>query len=457
MNTKAHISICLILLCTICLSCEKLIEVELPNNQIISSQVFQDTQTADAALANLYAGLRDTAPLAGTANSTGALLGTYTDDLDSFSPVANSVYDIFQNQQLDTNIILQSYWASTYQLIYRANAIIEGIETSIAIPQNDKNRIKGEALLIRSILHFYLHQIYGDIPYVTITDYQINKSLSKTAETDVLPKIENDLNQSVALLADAYRNSERIYLNKKVAELMLAKIYLLQNRNADAESVLKNIVQSPLYQFENDINKVFLKTGGHILWQLKPANSGDPTKEALTYYFSGAAPSGYALSQNLLNIFAATDLRKINWMASVTVGSNTWYRANKYKNRTNNNTEYSIVFRLEEVYLLLAETLVKQNKLVEALPYVNATRSRAGLTTLINVNSQSTLLNEILLESRKEFFTEMGHRFLDLKRYGRLSDLTSAKPNWKTYHNRWPLPQKELLLNSNLNPQNPGY
>lgn len=144
-------------------------------------------------------------------------------------------------------------------------------------------------------------------------------------------------------------------------------------------------------------------------------------------------------------------------MSEVKVGGNTWYRADKYKVRSGNTTEFSIVFRLEEVYLLLAEALAQQDKITEALPYINATRMRAKLDALSQPISKNILLNEILLELRKEFFTETGHRFFDLKRLNRLGDLTHTKPNWKNFHQLWPLPEKELLLNPNLNPQNNGY
>ncbi len=217
------------------------------------------------------------------------------------------------------------------------------------------------------------------------------------------------------------------------------------------------ITQSSLYQFENDLSKVFTKTGSHILWQLKPKNSGDATQEVSAYYFINAVPSNYALSKNLVDNFSTGDQRKNQWMATVTVGQNTWYRAAKYKNLTNNTTEYSVIFRLEEVYLLLAETLTQQDKLADALPFLNATRQRATLSALVMPISKQSLLNEILLENRKEFFTEMGHRFLDLKRMNRLGELLPFKTNWKNYHSLWPLPQKELLLNPNLNPQNTGY
>ncbi len=456
---KTHLSIYTILallLLKVTLSCEKMLEVDVPENQIPTESVFETVQTANAALAELYAGLWNSSPLAG--NQTGRLLGSYTDDLTYYGTNSTTgLFDIFQNQQIDSNAAISTYWSSAYKLVYISNAILEGTEKSSTIPVSEKQRIKGEALLVRSILFFYLQQIFGDIPYPTSTAYQINQSLSKIPSSEVLSRLENDLNSSISSLTDTYRSTERIIPNRKVAELMLAKIYMLQSRWNDAESKLRTITQSSLYQSENDLSKVFTKTGSHILWQLKPKNNGDATQEVTAYYFTGAAPSNYALSQNLVNVFTPGDQRKNLWMATVTVGQNTWYRPAKYKALTNNTTEYSVVFRLEEVQLLLAEALAQQDKSAEALPYLNATRQRATLPALLMPISKQTLLNEILLEDRKEFFTEMGHRFLDLKRMNRLNDLLPTKTNWKSYHSLWPLPQKELLLNPNLNPQNTGY
>ncbi|REC60146.1 RagB/SusD family nutrient uptake outer membrane protein [Chryseobacterium pennae] len=457
-NTITYI-LFLILLQYFFVSCEKMIDVDLPQNQIPSEQVFEDVQTADAALAALYSGLWDNSPLAG--DQTGKLLGTYTDDLSYYATTStNGILDLYQNNHTDSNAAVYAYWASAYQKIYMANAVIEGIEQSVSLSTADRNRLKGEALLIRTMLFFYLQQIYGDIPMPTTTDYNINKVLPKTSSNEALTKIEADLNIVINLISDYYHNPERIFPNKKVAELMLAKVYMAQNTPAkwvEAEILLKNIIQSPLYTFQNDVTKVFTKTGTHILWQLKPKNPGDAVKEASIYYFTGAAPSSFALSQDLVNAFPAGDLRKQSWMTPITVGGNIWYRAEKYKNRSNNTTEYSVVFRLEEVYLLLAEALAQQDKLTEALPYLNKTKQRAGLVAITNPVSKENLLSEILSENRKEFFTEFGHRFFDLKRLNKLQTLQATKPNWKEFHRIFPIPQKEILLNANLNPQNAGY
>lgn len=437
-------------------SCEKMVEVDLPANQIASQQVYADVQTADAALAGIYAGLYSNSLLSG--DRMGLLLSLYTDDLDFFAPTAtNGMMELYSNQLIPTNAVVYTQWSGAYQLIYSCNAIIEGIERSASVSAADKARIKAEAQLIRSILLYYLQQLFGDIPYPVTTDYKVNQSLPKLARAEVLQKLETHLSESTTVLPDAYRNPERIFLNRKGAQLMLAKVFLEQKRWSEAEVLLKGIINAGSYSVQNDLSKTFKKSGTHILWQLKPANSGDATKEVVAYYFDFIPPYNYALSPDLMAAFSAGDLRKAAWTKPVTVGSNTWYRAYKYKNLTGNTDEYSIVFRIEEVYLLLAETLARQDRTAEALLYLNPICTRAGLAPVTGPMTEAALLDEIVRESRVEFFTEMGHRFFDLKRADRLNVLVTKKPNWKPHFTLWPVPEKELLLNPNLKPQNSGY
>ena len=436
-------------------SCENMIDVDLPNNQIVANQVFEDVQTSNAALAALYGSLRDNSILSGT--SAGALLGTYTDDLDAYTLTdINGIYGLYNNQPSDTNTIVYSTWANAYQNIYTANAIIEGANLSQSLSIAEKQRISAEAIFVRAILMYFLQRIYGDVPFPTSTDYNINRSLSKKPSKEILADLEKDFLYVSGILTDNYRSAERIFPNKKTAQLMLAKIYMLEKKWNEAEAILKLVVRCPLYPFQNDINKVFIKTEGHIIWQLKTQSATEATKEATLYYFSNTAPSMYALANDLVNALDNTDLRKQLWMTKVVANNRSFYRPNKYKNIANNTTEYSIVFRVEEAYLLLAETLAQQNKIDESLIYLNPTRERAGLLP-VGAMSKENLLNEILAENRREFFTEMGHRFLDLKRMNQLNNLLGSKPNWKSFHELWPLPQRELLINNNLYPQNNGY
>ncbi len=447
---------CLVLL--LLAACDKLVEVDFPSSQVSTEQVFEDVQTANAALSGLYADLRDQSVITGAGYYTAStLLASYADEVDCYTNDQNGVVDIYQNQQQESNTVIASVWTKAYAQVYYANSIIQGVEQSTALRDQNKKQIKGEALLLRSLIYFYLQQLFGDIPYTTSLDYEYNRTLSKTDASDILVMLEADVTEVVGLLEDKYRDAERIYPNRKAAQLLLARIYLLRNEWAQAELVAKTILESSLYEFQEDINEVFHKSGTHIFWQLKPQNNNGATQEAAFYYFSSAAPHAYALTGDLLNTFSGEDLRKQLWIGEVTHNGNNWYRPYKYKNLDGtNNNEYSIIFRLEELYFIMAEAMAKQNRIEEALPYLNATRERAGLDTFTSLSGDD-FIDELLIEKRREFFTEFGHRFIDLKRMDRLDVLSSLKPNWKVSKQVWPLPQKEILLNPNLLPQNSGY
>ncbi|SDQ99458.1 SusD family protein [Chryseobacterium soldanellicola] len=439
-------------------SCEKLIETDFPNNQLATELVFEDEQTAEAALAGLYSGLWNNSVISGTADGAGLALGTYTDDITCVSTTgSNGIVDVYNNQLLATNTSASSIWNNAYQQIYMANSIIEGVEKSKSLSLQVKDRITGEALFIRCLQYFYLYQIYGEVPYTDTTDYVYNTTLARMPMNEFLTKLETDLSEAVNLMPSTYRNAERIYANRSVGYVLLAKLKMNLGKWQESEVLCQTILQTSGFTFQSDLSKVFLKSSPHIIWQLKPKNNNDPTKEAGVYNFV-SAPGAFILNPDLINSFAANDLRRQHYFTAVSFGSQVNYKQTKYKITTaTNTTEYSVVYRLEDVCLMLAESLVKQNKISEAVPFINRTRQRAGLAALTTSLSQVQAMNEIKDERRKEFFIEHGSRFLDLKRWGQLGLLKPVKPNWQIFHQYWPLPQKEMLLNANLKPQNDGY
>ncbi|MHA7822548.1 RagB/SusD family nutrient uptake outer membrane protein [Chryseobacterium arthrosphaerae] len=435
-----------------------MVETDFPNNQIPSQLVFEDEQTAESALAGLYSALWNNSMYSGGIDGMGALLGTYTDDLNCvYTSASNGALDLYNNQQIPTNTAITSFWTYAYQEIYMANSIIEGVSGSKALSTATKNRIRGEAMFVRSLLYLNLYEIFGEIPYTDTTDYAYNSQLTRMAKNELLSKLEADLSEAVNLLPADYRTIERIYPNKFAGYLVLAKMKMELKKWSEAENLCNTILQSNLYSFQTDITKVFQKGGMHIIWQLKPKNTNDATKEASLYTFTGA-PTSFTLSSSLVNTFAANDLRRQNYMTAVPFSQQTNYRSSKYKNLgVNNATEYSVLFRLDEVYLIKAEILLEMNRVTEAVPFINRSRQRAGLSLLNSSISVTEAKSQMRDEKRREFFTEHGIRFFDLKRWGVLDQLNAVKPNWKSYHSSWPLPQKELLVNPKLNPQNTGY
>lgn len=441
-----------------CSSCEKMVEVDLPINQLTAVQVFESKSTAEGALSALYAEMQSLSIIAGGSTGAGGLLGSYADDLDGYDIYStNAAMDLFNNVQNPSNTTVKLVWGNAYRQIFMTNAIIEGLEKSTGIVVNDKNRIKGEAVFIRSLIYYYLTEIFGDIPYINSTDYALNKSFSKTNSAEILKHIALDLSEIGPVLDIDYRNVERIYINRKTLDLLLSLVHIRLKQWNQAEPLLKGIITSHLYSFPQDLSKTFKKDGRHILWQLKPIFANVATPEASLYNFSSGVPRYYAASESLLASFSASDQRKTAWLSPIVSGQKTFYKINKYKTITANTDEYSIVFRLQEAYLMLAEVLAAQDKLVESVGYLNAVRRLAGLSDVSTSITKEDLLEEIQSESRREFFSERGIRFLSLKQNSKLNVLSRSKPNWKSFHVVWPIPMSELALNQSLNPQNNGY
>jgi len=457
MKKKIHL-VSLLLVLLISPSCEHWIDVDLPDDQINTAAVFQDAQTVNAALMNLYINFRNQSPYSGSEVGLGTILGLYTDELENLTPSSSPMgyYALYHNQLNPTSSSVATIWTNSYTHIYAINAFIEGLTASTAIPNQDKEIPLAEALLLRVLYYQALTQVFGAIPYVTSTDYKINTTLGKTNSQEILQALETDLLAIEPKLSDAYRTPTKFYPNKAVVDLVLAKNYLLQKQYNQAEKQAQIVIQSPLYAIEKDVNQVFKQDAKSTLWQLSnDSNTDAPTLEAINYII--LTSSSYQVSEQLLHCYDTLDQRRKNWINTITLNDTPLYYAYKYKNRTANPDENSVIFRLEEAYFIRAEALIYQHQLDQAIPLLNTIRNRAGLANLPDTLTEEQLLTALLDESQREFFTEHGRRFFDLKRNDRLSQLQQTKPNWQSIHALWPYPEKETLLNPNLLPQNYGY
>lgn len=442
------------------MSCESFVEIEVPDSQLTAENVFKDKATAQAALANVYIKMQNNVMVTGNFNGISNLLGNYADELNYYSIDGQREEAFYKNILLPSNSTVSEVWNNTYNLIYASNAVIEGVTASRGIPQNEKGQPLGEALFLRAYLHFYLVNLFGNIPYVTTNDYRLNTTIAKKSPDEVYDLIIDDLENAKLVMPYEYPSDERVRPNKSVTEALLARVNLYHENWIAAETQANLIINNTsLYAWEEDIDKVFLKDCPGTIWQLMPQFAGNNTFEAQSFIFFTGPPPVSGLSHSLIESFEPGDLRRDHWVGTVTDGLQTWCFPNKYKenNNTGSSREYSILFRLEEIYLIRAEARTHLGNISGAQEDLNKIRHRAGLSDTPAV-TQSELLEAILKERQIELFTELGHRWFDLKRFGVASEvLEKRKTGWNSTDILWPLPQSELLLNGNLLPQNPGY
>jgi hypothetical protein len=321
-----------------------------------------------------------------------------------------------------------------------------------------KARLTGEVRFVRALCYYYLLNLFGDVPLVLGTNADVNTLLSRAPEEQVYSHIVTDLiAASDALTAIKDNRTPTSF----AAKALLARVYLHLKNWSRADELASEIIKSGQFALQSDLNEVFKSNSKEVLFQWVPVQSRMNSAEGFMFIPLSSGRPNYSVSDGLWKAFETGDLRKGSWIRSVSVSGQTYNYPHKYKLNLSPNgvppTEYNVVLRLAEIYLIRAEALAKLGRIVEAVADINTIRVRAGLTVLATTISDEQCLQAIEQERRTELFTEWGHRWIDLKRTNRADVvLSTLKSNWHYNDKLYPIPFSELETAPNLE-QNPGY
>jgi hypothetical protein len=364
-------------------------------------------------------------------------------------------------------------------------------------------------------MYINLVREFGGIPVVTETDNlsgvdQITALTVRQTRETVYAQIIKDLKDVVTSslpVVQSVDNKGRVSL--QAANALLGQAYLtMAASGVDAPNATANFTNAKTYLeacynqrgFANlsdipyaDVFNVNKKgTCPEIIWQIV-YKQGDPT------YSSSLARSNQAKGETINSLFASTgaggaftlDLQKefetgddrTNF--SIKYASNTSVQAyfiTKFRDAsaTAGTLGYGgndfIIIRYADVILNLAEVYMYLNDNVNAIKFLNMTRTRAHMpdyATMMNdpayASKYPTLKLALLHERRVELAFEH-HRWFDLVRFFKADELVTyiRSKSQADYNNSpltnctakdyyFPIPQNEVKLNPAKMPQNPGY
>jgi starch-binding outer membrane protein, SusD/RagB family len=460
-------------------SCKKYIEVNPPFTTTNAANVYESDGTAASVLSGIYANISKLNLTSGGITSISLFSGLSADEFTLFNPPSQSnlVYNAYYTNLLTSSSVLSvDFWSNIYSIVFVANSAIEGLSNSKGLTLEVKQQLLGEAKFIRALCYFYLINLYGDVPLVVSTNYEVNRALPRTSAGEVWAQIIQDLKDAQGLLSESYKDGsivnstlERATPNKWAATSLLARSYLYTKDYINAEIQSTAVINNKVMYDTVALNSVFIKNNKEAIWQLQPVVS-NPTNtwDARLFVLQSSGPNtnNYPvfLSNYIVNSFEADDKRKTVWINKVVVGGNTYWYPYKYKIFASGAavSEYNTVLRIGEQYLIRAEARTQLGNLSEAINDLNVIRRRAGLAN-ITADSQSKLLIAIMQERKVELFTEYGHRWFDLKRTNTIDavmeSITPQKGgNWNANWALYPIPQLEIERNPSLvGNQNPGY
>ena len=439
-------------------SCEKFAGVPAPATQLSASAVFETEATANAALGSLY--VNSLTYTGGSFNSATVLGSMSSDETDNYS-TSLAIQQVAGAQLIPSNTYSTTLWSACYSNIYCANAILEGTADNRFLSQKTISQLNGEALFFRALAHLTLTNFFGRVPIVLSTDYRINTLAAQAEATQVLDAVIADLEKAAPLLETDYAvaANERIRANRFAAKALLARAQLYRGNYEKAETAASEVIASTQYSL-GTLAETFLKNSKETILAIKPTTAGQNSGEGNTFLLT-AKPTFLALRTGFYNAFETGDQRRATWTSKVTAGGIDYYFPYKYKTKiTTATTEYSVMIRLGEMYLIRSETRARLDKRPLAIADLDIIRSRAGLPKISVINpgiTDEALLDAILNERRSELFTEWGHRWIDLKRFGRnVQVLSLLKTGYQPTAALYPIPQSDINVNKNLS-QNPGY
>jgi len=484
-------------------SCKKLDEIGPPINTIGPEAVFRTDEKALSALAGMYSLMINQPDLPSMTCGIQSVMGAILSDEGKYmgGNPNDDFFKFYTAQYNIDNLISSMMWDAPFKIIYAANGIEEGVNssTSAYLTQPTRRQILGEVKLVRAFIHFNLVNTFGEIPLITTTNVNINKSIQKSSVAKVYERIETDLKDAFDLLTDDFihNNGKKFRPNKYSAAALLARLYLYQERWNEAAAMADTVIRSNKFSLAT-IENAFAANNSEALWQLNQTESGEKMLVDASYFTPIAAyssdpienefmfrePEFYELlvaegfihsriiaSDELVNSFAQNDQRLRKWLDSIPspyvapYNGKTEYFSVKYNRAISTltgtipaNLTYTVI-RLAELYLIRAEALAKGNiNLIEAVNDVNIIRNRAGLDG-IPVGNQQEVIDAIEEERKLELCFEWGHRWYDLKRTGKATSTLGSLPHkqpWSELRLLLPIPESEIVANPRLT-QNKDY
>ena len=383
---------------------------------------------------------------------------------------------------------IRTAWQTAYNAIFIANNIIDQLDnTNIQFSTPElKQRLRTEALFVRSIIFFNLVQAFGDIPLpLTAASPDESYNYLRVDKNTVFQQIINDLKSCKDILPLAHTGNNIGRVTSYAASAFLAKTYLLTGDKSSAQTELKRIIDSGLFSLDANNNGTIDQADYTYLFHqntknckesifeiqylagINQANSGH--QDAYTpYYWSFHLPGSTQTfrgegmnspSADLIAEYEPDDPRKdISLQIGYwELGDNEIYVDYPFTMKFYDpNWQYPgqnfEAIRYADILLLYSEV-------TNDPAYLNQVRARVGLSAYGSEGYPSefnTLEKAIEHERRVELAFEF-HRTFDLVRTGRaLTVLNSKGFDLSANSLLFPIPQIEIDINPELT-QNEAY
>lgn len=320
-------------------------------------------------------------------------------------------------------------WKFSYDIIKHVNTLIQGVNASSTITQEDKDYLVSQALGIRAFYYFELSLEYQqtyvfnpdlDAPPIYDEPTLVGKPMS--TQRELYAFIESDLLKAIEIGSED--RTDKSYFNTNVYHAVLARVYQVMGNWAGAEehanlayggATVAAVLDPASYDdgFSNLNNREWI-------W-------GTPqSDDQSAYYWTAPHPffehyvTAYAnafINIGFTNKFSGTDVRNV--FENPYELPDTDFRSRVTTKFAFSFNSATPILRTAEMILIEAEAKMHNGDENGGHDLLYALQVNRDPNAVKSSNTGATLYDELYLERRKELYGEMGVEWYDAKRLRR--------------------------------------
>lgn len=337
-------------------------------------------------------------------------------------------------------------WATPYQTIKQADALITAAENTSLIPETSKSAVRGFAK--------------------TIQGFQFMIPANFVYENGIRIDVKDPLNPGPFVTYKQALDGIKTILDEGSADLdaagagnfpfALTRGFTGYNTFVGLKKVNRAIT-ARLNAYREDWSGVLTALDGSFMDLTGDLNAGpshpfgaSPDVFNPVFYLPNAAVNTIiVVHPSVLRDTTAGDLRvkrkffKRTTAVTVTTDAGALVGTHQDARWPSNTTSIPFI-KNEELILLKAEAHANLDQATLAVEAINIIRKAAGISTYSGGTTKAELIDEILYQRRYSLWAEpWGHRWIDARRYGKLDEIPTSFDGG-TIFKQFPHPQAEL-------------
>ncbi|NMM48327.1 RagB/SusD family nutrient uptake outer membrane protein [Marinigracilibium pacificum] len=441
-----------------------------PTDSISDDKVFDSYITANSALIGVYDQLS-------SFNFEG-LYNPIMSDIMGEDIMINSVDNwnwwvpVYQMNVLPNYTYVDNPWWSGYKLIHDANKIIDNASYIPDATTDQIDELTGQARVLRAYTMLKLAQMYSvayvkdpSAPSILLnTDSENTDSgFTRATLTEVYDQIENDLLTAISQLEN---NTDKGFFDKRAAQAVLARAYLDMQNWESASEMANSAAEGMTLMDINEMYSGFFARNSETIFTIAYTQEDNNVYLSIpSFYWPVAGYSSIRANDDFVSKFSNADARKGLFLKQNDIDPDRYLVLKFGHNSAVGNAE-RICIRASEMILIEAEAEAELGNYSNAQNLLYNIQKRSNPGVIKSTATGQTLIDEILLERRKELFGE-GFRWNDIKRrqlpFNRSGDhwvkMTITAQDADYYRLTFPIPQSEIDANELLSnsDQNVGY